>query len=167
MPKPLMQTGTVFRNRSMLTGNGVAGPEYTRLLSQQPIPKPNHTGLMENLIRQYIDAYNKMDVPAMVALLHDVIVFENVSNTQGITVTSGKADFDAIARQSLPLFRSRRQTIRSITLGERTAAVEIVYEAIPAIDLPTGLKAGETMQLRGVTVFAFSDGKIARISDYS
>lgn len=122
---------------------------------------------MENLIRQYIDAYNRMDVPGMMVLLHDVIVFENVSNTQGITATSGRTDFEAIARQSLPLFRSRRQTIRSLTLGERTAAVEIEYEAVLAIDLPTGPKAGETMQLRGVTMFAFSDGKIARISDYS
>ena len=127
---------------------------------------------MENLIKQYISAYNRMDVPGMVALLHDVIVFENVSNANGITVTSGKSDFETLARQSLGVFRSRRQTIRSMTMGERTAAVEIEYEAVLNIDLPTGrnagpIKAGETMQLRGVTVFAFSDGKIARISDYS
>lgn len=127
---------------------------------------------MEELIKQYIAAYNRMDVPGMVALLHDVIVFENVSNANGITVTSGKADFETLARQSLGVFRSRCQTIRSMTMGERTAAVEIDYEAVLNIDLPTGrnagsLKAGETMRLRGVTVFAFSDGKIARISDYS
>ena len=113
-----------------------------------------------------------MDVPGIMALLHDVIVFENVSNTNGITVTSGKAAFETLANQSLNVFRSRCQTIRSLTLGERTAAVEIEYEAVLAIDLPTGqnaesLKAGETMRLRGVTMFAFSDGKIARISDYS
>ena len=113
-----------------------------------------------------------MDVPGMIALLHDVIVFENVSNSNGITVTSGKSDFEKLARQTLGVFKSRRQTIRSLTLGERTAAVEIEYEAVPAVDLPAGrnaelLKAGETLQLRGVTVFAFSDGKIARISDYS
>lgn len=122
---------------------------------------------MESLIKQYIAAYNQMNVPSMMALLHDVIVFENVSNTKGITATSGKADFERLARQSLGMFRSRRQTIRSLTLGESTAAVEIEYEAVLAIDLPTGSKAGETMQLRGVTVFAFSDGKIIRISDYS
>ena len=127
---------------------------------------------MDTLIRQYIAAYNRMDVPGMMAVLHDVIVFENVSNANGITVTTGKAAFETLARQSLEVFRSRCQTIRSLTLGERTAAVEIEYEAVLAIDLPTGqnaesLKAGETMRLRGVTMFAFSDGKIARISDYS
>ena len=127
---------------------------------------------MDELIKQYIAAYNRMDVPGMMALLHDVIVFENVSNANGITVTSGKADFETLARQSLGVFRSRRQTIRSLTLGERTAAVEIEYEAVLAIEVPPDriagpLKAGDAVQLRGVTVFAFSDGKIARISDYS
>ena len=122
---------------------------------------------MENLIRQYISAYNRMDVPGMMALLHDVIIFENVSNLSGTTTTSGKADFETLARQSLGVFQSRCQTIRSLTLGERTAAVEIEFEAVLAVDLPNGLKVGETMQLRGVTLFAFSDGKIARISDYS
>ncbi|WP_245565093.1 nuclear transport factor 2 family protein [Spirosoma spitsbergense] len=122
---------------------------------------------MESLIRQYIAAYNAMNVADMVALLHDVIVFENVSNTNEITTTSGKAAFEALARQSIGLFRIRQQTIRSLTLSDRTAAVEIDYNSILAVDLPAGAKAGEVLSLRGVTVFAFSDGKIARISDYS
>lgn len=122
---------------------------------------------METVIRQYIAAYNAMDVPAMLALLHEVIVFENVSNSTGVTVTSGKTQFERLADQSLGLFHRRTQTIRSLTLGDRTAAVEIEFTGILAVDLPNGLKAGEVMTLRGVTVFAFSDGKIARISDYS
>ncbi len=122
---------------------------------------------MEATIKQYIAAYNAMDVPAMLALLHEVIVFENVSNSAGITVTSGKTEFGRLANQSLGLFHRRTQTIRSLTLGERTSAVEIEFTGMLAVDLPNGLKAGEVMTLRGVTVFAFSDGKIARISDYS
>ena len=67
---------------------------------------------METLVRQYIMAYNAKDVPGMLALLHDVIVFENVSTktpdrTQGITATSGKIEFEAITRQSLSLFSSK------------------------------------------------------------
>ena len=53
---------------------------------------------MESLIHQYIAAYNAMNVAGMVALLHEVIVFENVSNTDGMTTTSGKATFEALAR---------------------------------------------------------------------
>lgn len=127
---------------------------------------------MEQLIRQYITAYNAMDVPGMLALLHDVIVFENISNTSGTTTLSGKADFEKLARQSLGVFISREQRIRSLTLGDRTAAVEIEFNAILAVDLPGGQntvspKAGEALTLRGVTVFAFSDQRIVRISDYS
>ena len=122
---------------------------------------------METLIRQYLAAYNAKDVPGMLALLHDVIVFENVSNSTGITATSGKAEFEALARQSLTIFSNRRQTIRSLTLGERTAAAEIEFEGVLAIDIPNGLRTDEILQLRGVTVFAFSDGEIVRISDYS
>ncbi|GAB3548546.1 nuclear transport factor 2 family protein [Spirosoma fluminis] len=122
---------------------------------------------MRELIEQYISAYNRMDVPGMMDLLHDVIVFENVSNTSGITATSGRTQFETLASQSLGVFQSRRQTIRSLTLGERTAAAEIEYEGVFAIDLPNGFKRGDTLSLRGVTIFAFSDGKISRISDYS
>lgn len=108
-----------------------------------------------------------MDVPGMLAPLHDMIVFENVSDASGTTTISGKADLEKMARQSLGVFISRQQRIRSLTLGDRTAAVEIEFSAILAVDLPTGPKAGEAMMLRGVTIFAFSDQKIIRISDYS
>ncbi len=108
----------------------------------------------------------------MVALVHELVVFENVSNTQGITATQGRDAFEALARQSLGLFRMRQQTIRSLTLGDRTAAVEIEYTAVLAVDLPNGrnaesLKTGETLTLRGVSVYGFTDDKIIRISDYS
>lgn len=122
---------------------------------------------MDELIKNYLAAYNAMNVPAMLALLHEVIVFEHVSNSSGTIVTSGKAEFESLARQSLTLFTARKQTIRSLTLGGRTAAVEIEFEGTLAIDGPAGLKAGQVLSLRGVTIFAFSDGKIARISDYS
>lgn len=48
----------------------------------------------------------------------------------------------------------------------------IECEAVLAVDVPPDriagpLKAGEAMKLQGITVFAFHDGKSARISDYS
>jgi ketosteroid isomerase-like protein len=127
---------------------------------------------MEPMIRQYIAAYNAQDVPGMVTLLHELVVFENVSNSgspdrTGITATQGRAAFEVLARQSLGVFRVRQQTVRSMTLGDRTAAVEIEFTAVLAVDLPNGPKAGETLELRGVSVFGFTDGQIVRISDYS
>ncbi len=95
----------------------------------------------------------------MMALLDEVIVVEGISTMEGIIAGNGKAEFETHARHSLGLFESCRQTIRSLTLGERTAAVEIEFDGV--------FKDGGSLLLRGVTVFAFSDGKISRVSTYS
>lgn len=43
------------------------------------------------MIRRYLDAYNRYDVPAMLACLSDDVRFENVSNSSGVTYANGKA----------------------------------------------------------------------------
>jgi ketosteroid isomerase-like protein len=122
---------------------------------------------MEDLIRAYVDAYNAKDIPAMLALVDDHIIFENVSNTSGVTKTTSKQAFEQLARQSLPYFSERKQIIRFMVLSADSAAVEIDYQATLAQDLPNGLKAGEQLTLRGVSVFESQDGRMTRISDYS
>ncbi|MFD2571988.1 nuclear transport factor 2 family protein [Spirosoma soli] len=122
---------------------------------------------MEEAILNYIKAYNAKDVPAMLALLDDQILFENVSNSSGTTVTTTKEEFETIARQSLSYFSERKQIIRFSVLSEESAAVEIDYQATLAQDLPNGLKAGQQVQLRGVSLFERRNGKFVRISDYS
>ncbi|MNJ05657.1 hypothetical protein D3C73_1671250 [compost metagenome] len=47
------------------------------------------------------------------------------------------------------------------------AEVEINYEGKLAADLPNGLKAGDTIELKGKTIFLVRDQKIAVIEDYS
>lgn len=122
---------------------------------------------MEEIIQAYLTAYNAKDVPAMLALLDEAIFFENVSNASGITTTQSKSEFETLALQSLHFFSERRQSVRFQVLSDTAAAVEIDYQATLAQDLPNGLKAGETLRLRGVSIFEVSQGKIARISDYS
>lgn len=122
---------------------------------------------MEEIIQAYLTAYNAKDVPAMLALLDEAIFFENVSNASGITATQSKSEFETLALQSLHFFSERRQSVRFQVLSNTAAAVEIDYQATLAQDLPNGLKAGETLRLRGVSIFEVSQGKITRISDYS
>lgn len=122
---------------------------------------------MEEIIQAYLTAYNAKDVPAMLALLDEAVFFENVSNASGITTTQSKSEFETLALQSLNFFSERRQSVRFQVLNDTAAAVEIDYHATLAQDLPNGLKAGETLRLRGVSIFEFSHGKIIRISDYS
>jgi len=42
-----------------------------------------------------------------------------------------------------------------------------VSRARLAVDLPNGLKIGDTLQLKGKSVFGINEGKISLIEDYS
>lgn len=123
--------------------------------------------MLEQAIHAYVEAYNARNVPAMLAALDDNIVFENVSNTAGVVRTTTKREFELLALQSLPYFAERKQIIRFSVVGTDSAAVEIDYQATVAQDLPNGLKRGDQVQLRGVSIFEMKQGKITRISDYS
>lgn len=122
---------------------------------------------MEEIILAYIDAYNNKDVPAMLALLDEQIIFENVSNTSGVMQLNSRQEFEQLALQSVNYFSERKQIVRFLVQGAEAAAVEIDYVATLAQDLPNGLKAGQQLQLRGVSIFEVKQGKISRISDYS
>ncbi len=122
---------------------------------------------LEQLINAYVDAYNRKDVPGMLAVLHNDIRFENVSNTGGTMTLTGKQAFGEQATQVLPLFSTRRQEIVTKIIADDRAAIEIKYSAVVAQDLPNGWKANQQIELQGVSIFESSDGKISRISDYS
>lgn len=119
------------------------------------------------LINRYIEAYNTFDIDAMMNTLHPDIEFKNISNGEINASTQGIEAFRALAEQSKNLFRSRKQTIISVETTEIQTCVNVTFEAIIAIDLPNGLKAGDTLKLTGRSEFTFRDGKIVSISDIS
>lgn len=122
---------------------------------------------MQELIATYIKAYNSNDVSGMLSVLSDDVKFENVSNSGSTLALIGKQDFEAQARQALPVFSEREQRVKSLTVEDDRAVAEISYRATVAQDLPNGWKAGQQIALRGVSVFERKDSKIHRISDYS
>ncbi|KAA6438716.1 nuclear transport factor 2 family protein [Dyadobacter flavalbus] len=122
---------------------------------------------MEKAIRDYLQAYNDKNVPAMLEVLDEKIVFENISNSTGIVITTTIQEFEQLATQSLDYFTERRQLIRFLVIGGDSAAVEIDYQARLAVDFPNGMKAGDMLQLRGVSIFEMKKNRFTRISDYS
>ncbi len=122
---------------------------------------------MEETIQAYINAYNAKDIPALLALLDDQIFFENISNSSGITQTTSRQAFEQLALQSADYVAERKQVVRFMVVSATAAAVEIDYSATLATDLPNGLKAGDTIRLRGVSIFEMKNKKFTRISDYS
>lgn len=119
------------------------------------------------LVERYIDAYNRMDVDGMLATLHRDVSFANVAGGETNARTQGIDEFAALARQSLPLFSERRQTVESFDAAGDRAVASIAFRAVVANDLPNGLKAGQALDFRGRSEFEFRDGAIAAITDIS
>ena len=51
------------------------------------------------------------------------------------------------------------------TSDDDPVAIVISYAGVLASDLPSGMKAGETLRLTGRSEFGFRNGKISRITD--
>lgn len=121
----------------------------------------------KDLLLGYIKAYNAKDVGAMLTFFDEACVFENISGGKVTVRIEGKAELEALARRSAEAFATREQTVLSLTEDQGRMAAEIDYRAVLQADLSPELKAGSRLDLRGVCVLEFSDGKIVRLSDYS
>ncbi|WP_046007167.1 nuclear transport factor 2 family protein [Pseudoalteromonas rubra] len=120
-----------------------------------------------DLVEAYICAYNDFDIAAMLALLDQDIIFENESNGEITASAQGKAAFEQLAVKAAAIFESRQQTLTELALEENAATAHIQYQARLAVDLPNGLKAQDTLELEGKTLFRFENNKITYIKDVS
>jgi ketosteroid isomerase-like protein len=123
--------------------------------------------VLDEVIRQYIASYNDRDIEAMLACVTDDVVFENISNAGGSMRLDGKAMMRQVAEVSGNAFSYRRQRLINLVTGEGKAAAEIEFEGRAAVDLPNGVRAGETVKVRGASFFEFRGLLLCRIADYS
>jgi hypothetical protein len=121
----------------------------------------------EDVVRNYIAAYNDFDVNKMLLDLDEAVQFENISNGVVDMKLVGLAAFKEQAAQATKLFSKRTQTIKSITHRGDETEIEIDYHAVLAVDLANGLRKGDELNLQGRSIFKFSGDKIVAISDIS
>jgi len=119
------------------------------------------------LIENYLEGYNLLDVGCMLSCLHPAVVFENIADGSVTLRTDVKTAFEAQATQAIEFFMERNQHMQSFHFEADRAEVGIEYFAITAIDWPNGIKAGTILQLTGQSIFTFRDGLIASIQDIS
>lgn len=119
------------------------------------------------VIEKYINSYNAFDVEIMISVIHPEVEFKNISGGDINATASGINEFRKLAEESIQLFTCRKQTITKFKAKKECATIEMDYEAVLAADLPNGVKAGETLRLKGRSEFTFRDGKIYRITDIS
>ena len=120
-----------------------------------------------HLIEHYLQAYNRFDIDAMLAVLAHNVRFENHSGGQLTMVTEGIDAFGELARQSAPLFREREQRLLELTFKDDVALASIGWRGVFAQDVPDGPRAGSELALQGRSEFVFEDGRIVRIIDRS
>ena len=135
-------------------------------MTSRPDDLPSEDGPLA-LVARYVEAYNAFDVPAMLALLHPEVEFENVSAGRVTATARGIEEFRTLAERAATLFASRRQTIRAYVPEADGVRIAIDYEGVLAADLGPDLSAGTTLRLAGHSTFRFRDGRIVRIVDES
>jgi ketosteroid isomerase-like protein len=123
--------------------------------------------VLDETIRRYIASYNDRDIDAMLACVTDDVVFENISNAGQSMRLDGKVMMRQVAEVSGNAFSYRRQRLINIVTGSGKAAAEIEFEGRAAVDLPNGVRAGETVRVRGASFFEFRGALLCRIADYS
>ncbi|HEX2840699.1 nuclear transport factor 2 family protein [Methylorubrum extorquens] len=119
------------------------------------------------IVARYIDAYNRMNVQAMLDCLSGEVRFINRSNGETTNETHGIEAFRALAEQGVQLFAEREQTILDCIAIDDRAAVRIGYRAKVKTDLPNGWKAGQEIEMTGTSFFMISEGKISEVIDAS
>lgn len=123
--------------------------------------------LQKRMVENYIWSYNAFDVDGMTRDLHHEVVFENISNEKVDLTIRGIEAFKEQAENAIGYFTQRVQRVTSWDFKDNIVTVNIDYRGILAVDLPNGKKAGDTLQLKGLTIFSFKEGQIAKIQDKS
>lgn len=122
---------------------------------------------MRALVERYLDAYNRKDVDAMLATMDRAVVFENYTAGALAIRTQGIEELRALAEHSRHLFSSRRQTVTAWQENGGTGTASILFEGTFAVDLPNGVRAGQSIRLNGRSEFRLHDGLLVYIADHS
>ena len=123
--------------------------------------------MLDDVIARYIASYNARDIDGMIDCVTDDVVFENISNSGQSMRLDGKDMMRQVADLSGNAFSYRRQRLVNVVTGAGKAAAEIEFEGKAAVDLPNGVRAGETVKIRGASFFEFRGNLLCRIADYS
>jgi ketosteroid isomerase-like protein len=121
----------------------------------------------EEIIKNYITAYNNFDLDGMCSQLHPEIEFIYIDKGEPNLTLNGIDAFKAQAEQAAAMFKARKQEIITIVYGDNHVEVDINYTGTLAVEFPNGLKAGEQIELKGKSVFQFHDGLITKLVDMS
>jgi hypothetical protein len=118
-------------------------------------------------IKSYMNAYNSFDVEGMIKNLSSDIIFKNITNETVDLVTNGIHEFKRQAEKATSFFSNREQKMMNSMQENDMITIDIDYTGTLAIDLPNGLKEGDTLEMQGKSIFKFEGLQIIEINDIS
>lgn len=120
---------------------------------------------VEELAEQYLDAYNRNDLDALEALLHDDVHFVHHNRDVDYSGRETAMEMFRGAAQAFPgKSFSERQTFR---VSGDTAIIQHTWTCTPTIDAPNmGAQAGVPLSTELATFLTFSDGKLIGYHDF-
>jgi len=130
--------------------------------------KQHPMNLREEIVRNYIQAYNNFDVEGMVQHFSEDVVFENIQN--GVTTDSleGIEAFKEQAESAKSFFEDREQVISELHESSNLIEVRIQYTASLAMDISDTMKQGDKIELAGKSYFYFNDqNQVVKLQDLS
>ncbi len=108
----------------------------------------------EELIEEYVDAFNRHDIDAVMACFHEAAV---LVDTQGKTV-AGHADVRRWYEEDFALIPDGRCDLRTVTGRDGRGVAETLFHGT--------LRDGGPVKAVGTEVMEFTDRKIKEIRDY-
>ncbi len=121
----------------------------------------------KSLIERYLRAYNNLDIEGMISWMHPDCSFENRSGGQVTVSTKGVDQLRELAEKTRAFFSARSQKITAIHEEGEDLIADITFEGVLRVNLPNGSRAGETIRIKGKSLYQFQDGLIFRITDIS
>jgi len=122
---------------------------------------------LPEVISHYVAAYNRKDVPGMLACLTHDVVFRNRVQGKLTVETSGRHEFEELAKIGAAAFEIRHQAVIRAISVEDTVLAEIEFTGIASDNPPRGLRAGEHVAVTGASLFRLEGGLIQTIVDES
>jgi len=119
----------------------------------------------EQIINNYVDAYNHFDIDGMLIHLDHGILFNHISEGKINMTIEGLTAFKAQAEQAKSMFSEGQQQIIQFRHEDRQTEIDLKYRATLAVDLSDELKKGSKLELKGKSIFTFSQDKITAITD--
>ncbi|CUI16935.1 conserved hypothetical protein [Candidatus Protochlamydia naegleriophila] len=122
---------------------------------------------LRGVVEDYITCYNSFNINEMVDCFTEGCRFEHISNASDKIICNGRAELKELASKSALSFDERKQTVTKWIIAKDFVVVEIDYEAVLASDFPDGMKKGDTIKSKGISIYEIEQGKIKRLVDFS